>query len=73
MLARLFQLFTKQIFLGLSAPVPRGRKGKKIKKETKTVDQIIEESEWTKEEISNPDCLLNDEIYKRHLNRHSNK
>ncbi|GFR06003.1 chromodomain-helicase-DNA-binding protein 7 [Trichonephila clavata] len=58
---------------GLSAPVPRGRKGKKIKKETKTIDQIIEECEWTKEEVSNPDSLLNDEIYKRHLNRHSNK
>lgn len=53
--------------------MPRGRKGKKIKKETKTIDQIIEECDWTKEEVSNPDSLLNDEIYKRHLNRHSNK
>ncbi|XP_067128566.1 LOW QUALITY PROTEIN: chromodomain-helicase-DNA-binding protein 7-like [Centruroides vittatus] len=59
---------------GLSAPVPRGRKGRKLKKEIKPFYNLSEEwSMWIRNEKNNPDFLLTDETYKRHLQRHSNK
>lgn len=54
-------------FVGLSAPVPRGRKGKKLKKECSTFD-----IDQTNLEV-NPEKLLLDKGYKKHLQRHSNK
>ncbi|CAH1779419.1 unnamed protein product [Owenia fusiformis] len=53
---------------GLSAPVPRGRKGKKLKKEEPMSEQLDLSS-------FDLDCekILRDDGYKKHLNRHSNK
>ncbi|XP_054164988.1 chromodomain-helicase-DNA-binding protein 7-like isoform X2 [Oppia nitens] len=55
---------------GLSAPVPRGRKNKKLKK---TVGEELESSDWAKDEKFNPDVLLTDDQYRKHLLRHANK
>nr|XP_040059145.1 LOW QUALITY PROTEIN: chromodomain-helicase-DNA-binding protein 6 [Gasterosteus aculeatus aculeatus] len=54
---------------GLSALVPRGRKGKKMKNqlnvpEAKNADWLVH---------CNPDVLLQDESYKKHLKQHCNK
>uniref|UniRef100_A0A8C5NBG8 Chromodomain-helicase-DNA-binding protein 6-like n=1 Tax=Gouania willdenowi TaxID=441366 RepID=A0A8C5NBG8_GOUWI len=54
---------------GLSAPVPRGRKGKKLKNqlsisELKNVDWLVH---------CNPEVVLQDESYKKHLKQHCNK
>lgn len=38
---------------GLSAPVPRGRKGKKKQREAKLVAQYMEESDWSKDKRYN--------------------
>ncbi|XP_077582608.1 chromodomain-helicase-DNA-binding protein 6 isoform X2 [Stigmatopora nigra] len=54
---------------GLSAPVPRGRKGNKIKSplsppELKNVDWLAH---------CNPEVVLQDDSYKKHLKQHCNK
>ncbi|KAG7269995.1 hypothetical protein CRUP_026360 [Coryphaenoides rupestris] len=58
-----------QNHLGLSAPVPRGRKGKKMKTQTSSFD--IHKAEWLRKH--NPEHLLQDEGYKKHLKHHCNK
>ncbi|XP_066558180.1 chromodomain-helicase-DNA-binding protein 6-like isoform X1 [Amia ocellicauda] len=54
---------------GLSAPVPRGRKGKKLKNqlcqpEMKNADWLVN---------CNPEVVLHDDSYKKHLKQHCNK
>ncbi|XP_071513861.1 uncharacterized protein [Panulirus ornatus] len=58
--------------IGLSAPVPRGRKGKKKIREAKLVASHMEGADWAKEEKFDTDLYL-DQGYSRHLTRHSNK
>uniref|UniRef100_T1J482 DNA helicase n=1 Tax=Strigamia maritima TaxID=126957 RepID=T1J482_STRMM len=59
---------------GLSAPVPRGRKSKKTKKETKqSMNVFMDLYNWAKDPKYNPEFVLADEGYKRHLQRHANK
>uniref|UniRef100_A0A8C8SX23 Chromodomain helicase DNA binding protein 9 n=1 Tax=Pelusios castaneus TaxID=367368 RepID=A0A8C8SX23_9SAUR len=58
-----------QNHLGLSAPVPRGRKGKKVKTQASTFD--IHKAEWLHK--YNPEHLLQDEGYKKHIKHHCNK
>ncbi|KAL7978947.1 hypothetical protein Chor_013436 [Crotalus horridus] len=58
-----------QNHLGLSAPVPRGRKGKKVKTQTSTFD--IHKAEWLRK--YNPEHLLQDDGYKKHIKHHCNK
>lgn len=58
--------------IGLSAPVPRGRKGKKKMREAKLVATHMEGADWAKEEKFDTDIYL-DNGYSRHLTRHSNK
>ncbi|MEJ1276225.1 hypothetical protein NN561_007129 [Cricetulus griseus] len=58
-----------QNHLGLSAPVPRGRKGKKVKTQTSSFD--IQKAEWLRK--YNPEQLLQDEGYKKHVKHHCNK
>ncbi|XP_032875675.1 chromodomain-helicase-DNA-binding protein 7 isoform X2 [Amblyraja radiata] len=54
---------------GLSAPVPRGRKGKKVK--SQSTQPIMKNVDWL---VScNPDTLLHDDGYKKHLKHHCNK
>ncbi|KAJ7313086.1 hypothetical protein JRQ81_004354 [Phrynocephalus forsythii] len=53
---------------GLSIPVPRGRKGKKVKSQT-TFD--LQKAEWIRK--YNPDTLFQDEGYKKHLKHQCNK
>ncbi|KAJ8302947.1 hypothetical protein KUTeg_019343 [Tegillarca granosa] len=57
---------------GLSAPVPRGRKGKnRTKKEGKEFDPI---AELEKGKIDlDPEIILRDSGYRKHLHRHANK
>ncbi|KAL3860710.1 hypothetical protein ACJMK2_010796 [Sinanodonta woodiana] len=57
--------------LGLSAPVPRGRKGKKAKKETRSFN-AAEELEKAGFDFD-PEAILKDKGYRRHIQRHSNK
>ena len=52
------------------SPSPRGRKGRKPKK---TVAEELSTADWPSSEQFNPDILLTDEQYRKHLNRHSNK
>ncbi|KAM6450952.1 chromodomain-helicase-DNA-binding protein 8 isoform 1-T3 [Liasis olivaceus] len=54
--------------VGLSIPVPRGRKGKKVKSQT-TFD--LQKAEWIHK--YNPDTLFQDEGYKKHLKHQCNK
>ncbi|XP_038070305.1 chromodomain-helicase-DNA-binding protein 8-like isoform X2 [Patiria miniata] len=56
---------------GLSAPVPRGRKSKKPKKEEDVVPAILEYDFNAKDQ--DPEALLTDQGYKNHLKRHCNK
>ncbi|XP_061225878.1 chromodomain-helicase-DNA-binding protein 9-like isoform X3 [Neopsephotus bourkii] len=58
-----------QNHLGLSAPVPRGRKGKKVKTQASTFD--IHKADWLRK--YNPEHLLQDEGYKKHIKHHCNK
>lgn len=58
--------------IGLSAPVPRGRKGKKKLREAKLVASLIEGSDWAKDDKYDPEVHL-DQAYSRHLTRHANK
>ncbi|RWS09516.1 Kismet-like protein [Dinothrombium tinctorium] len=55
---------------GLSAPVPRGRKNKKAKR---SISEEVISADWARDESYNPDFLLTDEQYRKHLNRHANK
>lgn len=55
---------------GLSAPVPRGRKGKKLKKDGLKKSQF--EDDLCKLDID-VDGILSDEGYRKHLMRQSNK
>ncbi|KAG8455526.1 hypothetical protein GDO86_001643 [Hymenochirus boettgeri] len=61
---------TKQLqnHSGLSIPVPRGRKGKKIKSQS-SFD--IQKADWIHK--YNPDTLFQDEGYKKHLKHQCNK
>ncbi|XP_066460027.1 chromodomain-helicase-DNA-binding protein 8 isoform X2 [Eleutherodactylus coqui] len=56
------------ISTGLSIPVPRGRKGKKIKSQS-SFD--IHKADWIRK--YNPDTLFQDEGYKKHLKHQCNK
>ncbi|XP_071784653.1 chromodomain-helicase-DNA-binding protein 9-like [Asterias amurensis] len=56
---------------GLSAPVPRGRKSKKPKKEEDVVPAILEYDFNARDQ--DPETLLTDQGYKNHLKRHCNK
>uniref|UniRef100_A0A8D0AAB1 Chromodomain helicase DNA binding protein 9 n=1 Tax=Sander lucioperca TaxID=283035 RepID=A0A8D0AAB1_SANLU len=58
-----------QNHLGLSAPVPRGRKGKKMKIQSSSFD--IHKAEWLRKH--NPEHMLQDDGYKKHLKHHCNK
>lgn len=58
--------------IGLSAPVPRGRKGKKKLREAKLIASHMEGADWAKEEKFDTDVYL-DQGYSRHLTRHANK
>ncbi|XP_059586405.1 chromodomain-helicase-DNA-binding protein 8 isoform X3 [Alligator mississippiensis] len=53
---------------GLSIPVPRGRKGKKVKSQS-TFD--VHKADWIRK--YNPDTLFQDESYKKHLKHQCNK
>uniref|UniRef100_A0A674EC32 Chromodomain helicase DNA binding protein 7 n=1 Tax=Salmo trutta TaxID=8032 RepID=A0A674EC32_SALTR len=55
---------------GLSTPVPRGRKGKKGKPALPAPPQLPR-AEWLAS--CNPDLLLQEDSYKRHLKHHCNK
>uniref|UniRef100_UPI0037E89DC5 chromodomain-helicase-DNA-binding protein 6 isoform X2 n=1 Tax=Semicossyphus pulcher TaxID=241346 RepID=UPI0037E89DC5 len=54
---------------GLSAPVPRGRKGKKLKNQL-TVPEL-KNADWLVH--CNPEVVLQDDSYKKHLKQHCNK
>uniref|UniRef100_A0A4W4F105 DNA helicase n=1 Tax=Electrophorus electricus TaxID=8005 RepID=A0A4W4F105_ELEEL len=54
---------------GLSAPVPRGRKGKKGK--LAATQTHAPQADWLAD--CNPDLLLQEDSYKRHLKHHCNK
>uniref|UniRef100_A0A673JVN0 Chromodomain-helicase-DNA-binding protein 9-like n=1 Tax=Sinocyclocheilus rhinocerous TaxID=307959 RepID=A0A673JVN0_9TELE len=58
-----------QNHLGLSTPVPRGRKGKKMKIQSSSFD--IQKAEWIRKH--NPEHMLSDDGYKKHLKHHCNK
>lgn len=53
---------------GLSIPVPRGRKGKRVKAQS-TFD--VQKVEWIRK--YNPDTLLIDDSYRKHLKHQCNK
>jgi len=55
---------------GRSSPTVRGRKGRKAKK---TVAEELSSSDWVSSDQYNPELLLNDEQYRKHLVRHANK
>lgn len=57
------------VCVGLSAPVPRGRKGKKGK--LPVAQMNMPQADWLAE--CNPDVLLQEDSYKRHLKHHCNK
>ncbi|XP_029435998.1 chromodomain-helicase-DNA-binding protein 8 isoform X2 [Rhinatrema bivittatum] len=61
---------TKQLqnHTGLSIPVPRGRKGKKVKSQS-SFD--MHKADWIRK--YNPDTLFQDESYKKHLKHQCNK
>ncbi|XP_018090747.1 chromodomain-helicase-DNA-binding protein 6 isoform X8 [Xenopus laevis] len=54
---------------GLSAPVPRGRKGKKLKNQMLLPE--IKNADWLAS--CNPEIVLHDDSYKKHLKQHCNK
>uniref|UniRef100_A0A8C3XTE4 Chromodomain helicase DNA binding protein 6 n=1 Tax=Chelydra serpentina TaxID=8475 RepID=A0A8C3XTE4_CHESE len=54
---------------GLSAPVPRGRKGKKTKNQMLLPE--IKNADWLAS--CNPEIVLHDDSYKKHLKQHCNK
>uniref|UniRef100_A0A8C7G398 Chromodomain helicase DNA binding protein 6 n=1 Tax=Oncorhynchus kisutch TaxID=8019 RepID=A0A8C7G398_ONCKI len=54
---------------GLSAPVPRGRKGKKLKNQLSVPE--MKHADWLVN--CNPEVVLHDDSYKKHLKQHCNK
>ncbi|KAL4658748.1 chromodomain-helicase-DNA-binding protein 9-like isoform X1 [Arapaima gigas] len=58
-----------QNHLGLSTPVPRGRKGKRMKNQSMPFD--IQKAAWIQKH--NPEHILQDDGYKKHLKHHCNK
>ncbi|KAI1285481.1 Chromodomain-helicase-DNA-binding protein 7 [Halotydeus destructor] len=54
----------------MDAPSIRGKKSKKGKK---TVAEELSTADWTKDENYNPEILLTDDQYRKHLGRHANK
>ncbi|XP_048364586.1 chromodomain-helicase-DNA-binding protein 7 isoform X2 [Sphaerodactylus townsendi] len=54
---------------GLSAPVPRGRKGKKVKAQSS--QPVLHNADWLAS--CNPDALFQEDSYKKHLKHHCNK
>ncbi|NXA53835.1 CHD6 protein, partial [Nothocercus julius] len=54
---------------GLSAPVPRGRKGKKTKNQMLLPE--LKNADWLA--TCNPEVVLHDDSYKKHLKQHCNK
>ncbi|XP_049893601.1 chromodomain-helicase-DNA-binding protein 6 isoform X1 [Epinephelus moara] len=54
---------------GLSAPVPRGRKGKKLKNQLNVPE--VKNADWLVH--CNPEVVLQDDSYKKHLKQHCNK
>ncbi|KAM4613254.1 chromodomain-helicase-DNA-binding protein 6 isoform 2-T3 [Polymixia lowei] len=54
---------------GLSAPVPRGRKGKKLKNQLNVTE--VKNADWLVH--CNPEVVLQDDSYKKHLKQHCNK
>ncbi|XP_018079243.1 chromodomain-helicase-DNA-binding protein 7 isoform X2 [Xenopus laevis] len=54
---------------GLSAPVPRGRKGKKVKSQNS--QPVLKHADWL--QSCNPDALFQEDSYKKHLKHHCNK
>uniref|UniRef100_W5KQJ9 Chromodomain helicase DNA binding protein 6 n=1 Tax=Astyanax mexicanus TaxID=7994 RepID=W5KQJ9_ASTMX len=54
---------------GLSAPVPRGRKGKKMKNQLSPPE--MKNADWLVH--CNPEVVLQDDSYKKHLKQHCNK
>uniref|UniRef100_A0A8C4VE35 Chromodomain-helicase-DNA-binding protein 7 n=1 Tax=Gopherus evgoodei TaxID=1825980 RepID=A0A8C4VE35_9SAUR len=54
---------------GLSAPVPRGRKGKKVKAQSS--QPMLQDADWLAS--CNPDVLFQEDSYKKHLKHHCNK
>lgn len=57
------------VLLGLSAPVPRGRKGKKVK--AQSTQPVVQDADWLAS--CNPDALFQEDSYKKHLKHHCNK
>ena len=57
------------LVLGLSAPVPRGRKGKKVKAQSS--HPVVQDADWLAG--CNPDALFLEDCYKKHLKHHCNK
>ncbi|XP_049635058.1 chromodomain-helicase-DNA-binding protein 6 isoform X3 [Suncus etruscus] len=60
---------TLQNHSGLSAPVPRGRKGKKTKNQLLLPE--LKNADWLA--TCNPEVVLHDDGYKKHLKQHCNK
>uniref|UniRef100_A0A8C3M285 Chromodomain helicase DNA binding protein 7 n=1 Tax=Chrysolophus pictus TaxID=9089 RepID=A0A8C3M285_CHRPC len=56
-------------FSGLSAPVPRGRKGKKVKAQSS--QPMLQDADWLT--TCNPDVLFQEDSYRKHLKHHCNK
>lgn len=54
---------------GLSAPVPRGRKGKKVKAQSS--HPVVQDADWLAG--CNPDALFQEDSYRKHLKHHCNK
>lgn len=54
---------------GLSAPVPRGRKGKKVK--AQSAHPVVQDADWLVG--CNPDTLFQEDSYRKHLKHHCNK
>lgn len=63
------QVQTLQNHSGLSAPVPRGRKGKKTKNQLLLPE--LKNADWLA--TCNPEVVLHDDGYKKHLKQHCNK
>lgn len=60
---------TMMLLAGLSAPVPRGRKGKKVK--AQSTQPVVQDADWLAS--CNPDTLFQEDSYKKHLKHHCNK
>nr|XP_057910318.1 chromodomain-helicase-DNA-binding protein 6 isoform X2 [Doryrhamphus excisus] len=54
---------------GLAAPVPRGRKGNKVKHQLNVPE--LKNADWLTH--CNPEVVLQDDSYKKHLKQHCNK